>query len=185
MKAIFKTVLTAVAAAAAFSAQAATYEYVGSFTTNGYSIFNAGGSASSNPAANWWDNPIVYSGVEAAAYLFGGTAAGYRLSTVFGLTAPNGLAWYDGWGDHDGQQFADTYKLDSTGLGYNGCAKAGTDCMYSSYSAYVNDGFSATNYVYREVVAPVPEPETYAMLLAGLGLVAGAVARRRKQQLDA
>lgn len=29
-------------------------------------------------------------------------------------------------------------------------------------------------------IAPVPEPETYAMLLAGLGLM-GAVARRRKQ----
>ena len=29
-------------------------------------------------------------------------------------------------------------------------------------------------------VASVPEPETYAMMLAGLGLV-GAVARRRKQ----
>jgi hypothetical protein len=30
-------------------------------------------------------------------------------------------------------------------------------------------------------VAPVPEPETYAMLLAGLGLV-GAIARQRKQK---
>lgn len=30
-------------------------------------------------------------------------------------------------------------------------------------------------------LAPVPEPETYAMLLAGLGLL-GVVARRRKQQ---
>jgi hypothetical protein len=29
-------------------------------------------------------------------------------------------------------------------------------------------------------IAPVPEPETYAMLLAGLGLM-GFVARRRKQ----
>ena len=32
------------------------------------------------------------------------------------------------------------------------------------------------------VFAPVPEPETYAMLLAGLGLM-GVVARRRKQQI--
>ena len=31
-------------------------------------------------------------------------------------------------------------------------------------------------------VSPVPEPETYAMLLAGLGLM-GGMARRRKQQL--
>ena len=33
-------------------------------------------------------------------------------------------------------------------------------------------------------ISPVPEPETYAMLLAGLGLMAG-VARRRKKQLAA
>lgn len=31
------------------------------------------------------------------------------------------------------------------------------------------------------VTAPVPEPETYAMLLAGLGLI-GTIARRRKQK---
>jgi len=31
--------------------------------------------------------------------------------------------------------------------------------------------------------APVPEPETYAMLLAGLGLI-GAVSRRRKASMN-
>jgi hypothetical protein len=39
-------------------------------------------------------------------------------------------------------------------------------------------GFDTTVSAYTEVTA-VPEPETYAMMLAGLGLV-GAVARRRK-----
>lgn len=33
----------------------------------------------------------------------------------------------------------------------------------------------------RDITAPVPEPETYAMFLAGLGIM-GAVARRRKKQ---
>ena len=34
-------------------------------------------------------------------------------------------------------------------------------------------------------IAPVPEPETYAMLLAGLGLVAGMVRRRRRSRAAA
>jgi hypothetical protein len=55
---------------------------------------------------------------------------------------------------------------------------AGTSCMNSAYSAYITDGFSGTNYVFT---AAVPEPETYAMLLAGLGLIAG-MARRRKRK---
>jgi hypothetical protein len=39
--------------------------------------------------------------------------------------------------------------------------------------------WTATLKSYTYDVAAVPEPETYAMLLAGLGLV-GAIARRRK-----
>ena len=35
-----------------------------------------------------------------------------------------------------------------------------------------------------DVAAPIPEPETYAMMLAGLALL-GVVARRRKQKLMA
>lgn len=56
------------------------------------------------------------------------------------------------------------------------------------------DGFQDTNYKYQDyyawavrdgdVAAPIPEPETYAMMLAGLGLL-GVVARRRKQKLPA
>ena len=35
------------------------------------------------------------------------------------------------------------------------------------------------------LTAPVPEPETYAMLLAGLGLISGIARRRKKQQVSA
>jgi hypothetical protein len=38
--------------------------------------------------------------------------------------------------------------------------------------------------VYNGVIAAIPEPETYAMMLAGLGLL-GLTARRRKQNLAA
>jgi len=37
---------------------------------------------------------------------------------------------------------------------------------------------------YQAVTSPVPEPESFALLLAGLGLV-GAVVRRRKKALQA
>lgn len=40
--------------------------------------------------------------------------------------------------------------------------------------------FAMDNFTYNEVLSPVPEPETYAMLGVGLGLL-GAFARRRKQ----
>ncbi|MEQ1600479.1 MAG: PEP-CTERM sorting domain-containing protein [Methylophilaceae bacterium] len=41
------------------------------------------------------------------------------------------------------------------------------------------NGSLGGKYVFSVATLPVPEPETYAMLLAGLGLL-GAVARRRK-----
>jgi choice-of-anchor C domain-containing protein len=48
--------------------------------------------------------------------------------------------------------------------------------IYPGYGGAVLDNVSVTT--------PVPEPETYAMMLAGLGLM-GFVARRRKQKLNA
>lgn len=50
-----------------------------------------------------------------------------------------------------------------------------------TYSVHVTGTSKRANTIYSFTVdvAPVPEPETYALLLAGLGVV-GAVARRRK-----
>lgn len=59
----------------------------------------------------------------------------------------------------------------STDTGYQGSGYQGN----VFYAWAVRDG---------NVAAPIPEPETYAMLLAGLGLL-GVVARRRKQKLNA
>lgn len=56
----------------------------------------------------------------------------------------------------------------------------------SGYQRYDYQWLGAYAWAVRDgdVAAPIPEPETYAMLLAGLGLL-GFAARRRKQQLAA
>lgn len=51
-----------------------------------------------------------------------------------------------------------------------------------SYSFLVS-GNGNGGYQFGVNVAAVPEPETYAMMLAGLGLV-GAIARRHKEKLE-
>lgn len=52
---------------------------------------------------------------------------------------------------------------------YNAEGPTGVVDSYGSFSASLN-------------VAPVPEPETYAMMLAGLGLIMGFASRRRQRQ---
>lgn len=67
-----------------------------------------------------------------------------------------------------GQSFS--YGMPSTRL------LSGADSY--TFSLYVD--FALTGLTLVDASAPIPEPETYAMLLAGLGLV-GAAVRRRKQ----
>lgn len=104
-------------------------EYVGSF--------NVG----DGPA--WPSNPPVYSGVEAAALIFGGDPADYDVS-IDPVTITH-TAWYDGWGEHEGMVFDESYKLDTGAPGYNTPGGTGT-----ARSAYVHDGLNKVNYVWRD-----------------------------------
>ena len=59
-----------------------------------------------------------------------------------------------------------------------------TDNYVLSFSNSGGDNIGMLLDNVKVVTAPVPEPETYAMMLAGLGLL-GLMARRRKQKLNA
>jgi hypothetical protein len=58
---------------------------------------------------------------------------------------------------------------------------AGQGAGVDSFTTAFNSLSNATLYSTGTAVAPVPEAETYAMMIAGLGLI-GLIARRRKQK---
>lgn len=62
------------------------------------------------------------------------------------------------------------------GLSYSNDTLSFVPGSFDASDAFVTDGFYSANVTYT---AAVPEPETYAMLIAGLGMIALAARRRR------
>lgn len=108
---------------------------------------------------------IMSNGIPIAnASISGATTLSFT-QALYGLTV---IGIHIGGGsDHDGHVKESTafYKFD-----------AGTTGIHSITTRF--DTLSNAG-LYKTMAAPVPEPGTYAMLLAGVGLL-GAVARRRK-----
>lgn len=123
---------------------------------------------------NWWTGEApTYTGQEAAAALFGGSASDYVISTNGSNVADiNQSAWYDQYGIGPAI-FAQDYRHDTFNIG-----------VYDTYgdtSAMIRDnagGQNLMNYAFRVDGANVPEPLTVGLM--GLGLAGMAVARRRQ-----
>lgn len=96
--------------------------------------------------------------------------------------------WYMNWGASNSLQGTDT----STNQGRTSASATGSitsvlnprEAGFTvSWLSFIDSGpFSGSSFAWEisGVLGPVPEPETWAMLLAGLGLVSGAAYRRRK-----
>lgn len=94
------------------------------------------------------------------------TLTPWTVSNSLTLSSASALAAFTGAGQTYHALLSGWSSADTSGSGN------------ATYTPYVYmDGYAKVTYTYE--TAPVPEPETYAMLLAGLGLV-GAIARRRK-----
>jgi hypothetical protein len=77
-------------------------------------------------------------------------------------------------------KFAEYTGDRSSAGGFGAYAESVVDPSQWSKLSSGDVSLMAPNLTAFTVTAPVPEPETYAMLLAGLGVVS-AVARRRKR----
>ena len=151
---------------AAGSASASTYTYVGSWA----------------PAdgVNWTTNPLAYSGLGAAALLFGGSASDYAISTVDDQVADiNFMANYEVIGIGS-RVFAQDFFRGVEGVTHYQDVYV-FDESIDTVSTYVQDfGNQNRNYAFR-IDGGVPEPATWAMMLVGFGGLGVAMRSRRRQ----
>jgi len=132
------------------------------------------------------NGPLAYTGQEAAAMLFGGTAADYAISTIDNLvTNINNKAWYSVIGYSGGVLFAENYSNKYLDQFYGPTSGYSSQDLSSAASTYVADNASGaefTNYAFRLDNAPaVPEPGTWMMMLVGFGALGAAMRRRTSQ----
>lgn len=148
-------------------------------------VYTYVGSWQVDQGPGWWDNPLAYSGKDAAAVIFGGSANDYVISTINNLAADIDFsAWYSVIGVWGGFKFADDYNSNS--VLYQDHWTGGFD---GSASAYVWDNAQGSQYInYAFLVGgnqqtnPIPEPGMIALF--GLGFAGMRFARRKQVKFN-
>jgi hypothetical protein len=165
------------------TANATTYTFVGQWKLGQGPVWSE-----TDIAGNYTTG--IFNGREAAAFLFGGTASDYVISTISNLASSiNFSAWLDGWGDtsYATTPASDTFKFDANGDGLyatpfvtGGAFSALIADHFYNYTGNSFDPANASgpvNYAFR--VSAVPLPAALPLLLTALGGM-GAVARKRR-----
>ncbi|MBT9539838.1 PEP-CTERM sorting domain-containing protein [Thiobacillus sp.] len=154
--------------------------------------FGAGIPGSTQKTVNTYTAAANLGDVNSAA----GTISGFAPVTFNIASMTNGAsitadtsAWFANYNGTDFNQGSGRNLVDGAADGsfatgtLSGCS--GNSCSYTlNWSSYIVGGsFDGNTGVWNlsgTVTAAVPEASTYGMMLAGLGLVGGMVARRRK-----
>jgi hypothetical protein len=145
---------------------------------------------SGNAITTTFPDPNAYDGIEdmlvGVSNLSGGSIASLTLSgtNIFGFDG-DGVAtytsnYYDGTGYAGPNTSFNIVDNDNGTVFFSGGLADGASAYFSleyPASAFAQGGGGSVG------VSPVPEPETYAMLLAGLGLI-GFTARRRSKSIQ-
>ena len=191
MKKTMQLLAAGIALAASVGANAAVLDFDsgslgGDFSWNNFDVLNTStfqpsgyvnGTVSGDYVAyNMWGNPASLSSF--SSFVFNGAYFTGAWNNGLGITV-NGFL-------NGVQTLSETFQVNTDAPLWKSFGWT-VDSLTFSTAGGVDAGlggggthFAMDNFTYNEVLSPVPEPETYAMLAVGLGLM-GAFARRRKQ----
>lgn len=187
-----KSTISLVAATLSFGVNAATFDYAYTFTSGAVVSGSFDGSLSGDLVTNLTNISASFNGTPftGSGSLFAG-----RYDSVTGLKSGGAVAsfvltknnfFFSNDSDLAVQSWSNMfYSMPQYNNDRGAFRGAAVGLLGLGNGAAAND-YSAYTYGYKpiwtltQVAAPIPEPETYTMFLAGLGLM-GAIARRKKQ----